>query len=300
MAEEARLESYRNRRAWLAARRTGVGGSDAAAIVGVDPWKSELQVYAEKLGGMAEEAGEEATWGLLFQRPVARHYAAQTRRKLARLPAHHLHRSVSTPWLIGSVDGLIESVPDWPGQGVLEVKCTGFYRARQLQEEFPLYWQVQVQHYLAVLGLEWASIAVLSEGRKFLWLDMERNQRFIAVLLEREAEFWRQVKSKSPPDPDASESARDALSYLYPQETVGTAVDLPVEAVSWDENRTRGSVLVAEGEALKNESEAKIKAAMGEAEIGMLPTGVKYSWRSQRRKGYAVKESIFRVLRRRE
>jgi putative phage-type endonuclease len=288
-----------SRDAWLDARRTGIGASDAAAVLGVSPWRGPLQVYCEKLQ-IAEPDPVEVEameWGLALETPIAARYQRETGRTVIDPGLFTIHRSPEHPFMLATVDRFIET-PD-RGRGVLEIKTTGGYRG-EWDTDAPLPYQIQILHQMAVTGVQWGSLAVLVGGQKFLWLDVERNDEFIAALVEREREFWDRVERRDPPSPDASESCRELLKRLYPREAPGQVIALPPEAVKWDVQRREAMLLLQRDEADKREAENLLIAALGEAEVGLLPDGTRYSYKSQTRKGYTVEPATFRVLRRSE
>jgi predicted phage-related endonuclease len=161
-----------------------------------------------------------------------------------------------------------------------------------------LQYQVQVQHEMAVTGAAWASLAVLIGGQKFLWMDVPRNQDFIDALVAREAEFWSRVERRDPPPPDASEACRELLKRLYPREEQGKTIALPAECLKWDEQLREEKAVLKVVEPRIREAENNLIAALGEAEVGILPDGTRYSYKTQARKGYVVEAKSFRVLRR--
>src|SRR5690606_20076292 len=73
---------------WLQARRRGIGGSDAAVIAGLDPFKSPVRLWMEKRGEIEEEpAGEAAEWGLLLEPVIAREFERRTGKRVRRRQA---------------------------------------------------------------------------------------------------------------------------------------------------------------------------------------------------------------------
>jgi putative phage-type endonuclease len=290
------------RAAWLEARRLGIGASDAAAVLGVSPWKGPLALYAEKLGLVDEDAEraelERMEWGLALEPVIAVRFQRDTGRTIEDPGPYTLWRHRVVKWMLATLDR-VQHAPDKDGPGVLEIKNVGRYNRDEWADgDPPLHYQVQVQHQLAVTGYTWGSLAVLFGGNEFAWLDLERNDDFIAAMVEREADFWRRVEAHDPPPPDATESCRDVLGKLFPREVGGKVVALPPEAAEWD--RLRIEAMDAEERCKKTRLAAEnyLKAALGDAEAGILSDGTRYSLKAQTRKAYMVEESTFRVLRR--
>src|SRR5262245_47999262 len=110
-----------DREAWLLARRGGIGGSDAAAVVGASPWSSPLAVYMDKLG-LAEpmEATLAMRLGIRLEAVVAELYVEETGRDVTKFPDFSISRSPDHPFMAATFDRLI--VDKDRGPGVLQIK----------------------------------------------------------------------------------------------------------------------------------------------------------------------------------
>lgn len=284
---------------WLEFRQTGIGATDAPVILGLSPWKSALQLYAEKLGLVPVTAVESRylEWGRRLEPVLAEAYADETQRQVwpnDRPFTVHIHPEF--PWMFATIDRWVcapERFPD-RGVGVLELKTAAAFKESEWKEGAPLMYQVQLQHQMAVTGASWGAIAVLIGGNLFLHYDIERDEEFIERLLRAEQTFMDRTARGTPPDPDHSDSAAAALSSLY-HCPAAQRIALPAHAVDLDAQRQRGTDLIAEGERLKIEAENKIKAMIQNNVEGILPNGVVYTWKAQERNG-----KVFRTLRRRE
>lgn len=285
-----------DREAWLKARRDGIGASDAAAVLGESPFASPFAVYCDKLG-LSEQIAEteQMLWGRLLEPVVADRYQAETGRQLVDPGRFTLRTSASRPFMLATLDR--EILGDARGPGVLEIKTTNQFRGDNWADEPPVQYQIQVQHQLAVTGYAWGSLAVLIGGQRFLWCDVERNDRFIALMIEREAEFWDRVLRQDAPDPAATKADRALLAALYPQDT-GEVIDLPGEALGWDAQRIEAAEQIKHWESVRDAAENLLKAQIGAASVGVLSNGIKYTWRSSDRKGYTVAPTTVRTLRR--
>jgi putative phage-type endonuclease len=289
------------RKQWLEARRQGIGGSDAPVVLGLSPWKSPLALWAEKTGlAEPEDISEKeyVEWGHILEEPIARKYVQLTGRTLIDHGRHYIFRNWPLrDYMICTIDREIMPAPDKPGPGILSIKTVAAFKSGEWEEEPPLMYQVQIQHEICVTNHEWGSFAVLIGGQKFGWCDAERNQRFCSYLIEKEEEFWDGVIRGIPPEPDASDSTREALRRMYPEDT-GESIELPPEAITWDEQLQFAKAEIKAAEQRKQEAENKLKAAIGNATIGILPGGGGYSWRANPRAGYTVEPTIIRTLRR--
>lgn len=283
-----------DREAWLAARRAGIGSSDAPGVLGISPFTSPLSVYADKLGLMLDrEATEAMKWGTRLEPLIIEEFGQETGRKVAR--ASQLIRSTERPWQLATLDAEQEALGR-ANTGALEIKATGF-RAGDWTEGVPRHVYAQVQHQLDVTGYDWGSVAVLMFGCRMLWSDVERDDAFIEKMRAAELDFWNRVQAREPVAPDGSASCAEALRVLYPHDT-GEVVALPGDLIGLDAEREALKAEMKSSEHRVAYLDAEIKAALGSASVGELANGVSYTYRLQKRKAYEVKEAEFRVLRR--
>lgn len=304
-----RIESLpEDKQEWLGRRQSGIGGSDAAAVLGLSQWKSPLALWAEKCGLVEHPNLDELEfieWGQVLEEPIAQKYVQVTGRTLIDHGRFAIRTSATHPFMHCTIDreivmGVSESdqgyKPPSSGLGDLSIKNVGAFKLKDWEVEPPLPYQIQLQHELYVTGLEWGSFAVLIGGQKFHWMDTPRNENFIKLLIEKEEEFWYKVQHGIRPDPDASDSTKEVLMRLYPKDT-GESKALPAEFAAYAERRRelkeKAKALDAEIQGIDN----LIKAAIEDATVGVLPDGSGFSWKHQHRDPYMVQASDFRVLR---
>ncbi|MGU7884600.1 YqaJ viral recombinase family nuclease [Burkholderia sp. AW50-3] len=260
---------------WLAVRRTGIGGSDAAAAVGLNPYLSALELWLDKSGraqGMALPDPTDTTsptyWGTLLEPIVAAAYAAATGNRVRKVNAVLRHRSI--PWMLANIDREIVGVRDVQ---ILECKTAGEYGARLWRDGPPEYVQLQVQHQLAVTGKTAAHVAVLLCGQALEVHRIERDDALIGRLIDLEARFWRFVETDTPPPADGSESADRALRHLYPGngETIDFSDDRMLSSVFADLVAVRAEIETRQ--ALEAQFKQAIQQAMGDATRAVFETG---------------------------
>lgn len=298
---------------WLKGRETlGIGASDAPAILGLTPWRSPIQVYHEKRKTFDKpiepKYAEMARWGLLLEDVIAERYAISTGREVVA-PGGPGQRVIvqhdTAPFMVATLDRwALDNGPalGMPARVPLELKNAHYMTKDDWEEpkeghfEPPLPYIVQLQHQLAITGAEWGSLAVLIGGSEFRYADVKRDDNFIKVLMEREAEFWDNVLRGREPLADGSDATKDILRRLYPKDN-GETIDLPPEAIEWDQIRAHAALAMKEAESLKKDAENKIKQAIGPATYGVLRNGVRYSFKTQSREAYSVEAGEFRVLR---
>jgi putative phage-type endonuclease len=275
----------------------GIGGSEAAAVLGISPWVSPLALYLRKLKMMPEQEGSQRMqWGLDLEDAIANYYERETGRLTRKPPSFTIYQSKEHPYMMATIDRLIEPI-DKRGLGVLQIKTGGPGMIRDWEEEIPLYYQVQIQHEMAVTGATWGSFAVFFGDYKDLIIDVERNERFVEILIEKEGEFWERIKNQDPPPVDHSESSKEALHHQYPKDT-GEAIPLPGDAIMWDEDLQEIKAREKQLKKEKTELENKIKSELKTAQQGVLTNGVVYTWTSHEREAFWVEATTVRTLRR--
>lgn len=252
------------REEWLMARRRGIGGSDAAAIAGLNRWRSPIAVWLEKTGQIVpEEPGEAAYWGTILEDIVAQEFTKRTGKKVRRRNAILQHPE--HPFMLANVDRLV--VGERAG---LECKISSEYRKGEWGEDgetLPPEYLIQVQHYMAVTGYDSWYLAVLIGGNKFIHFRVDRDQELIDYLIKIESDFWKLVEDGTPPPMDGSDASSELLNRLYPKSN-SEAIELPKSALELIEEREHW----AEQEKLmaekKQEAENKLKQLLGDNEVG--------------------------------
>lgn len=262
-----------DRKQWLEVRKGGIGSSDAAAAVGLCPYKSQLELWMEKTGRAAangEEPGMDSPmfWGTLLEPYVAVAYMQKTGRKVRKLNAVLQHPTF--PFMLANIDREIVGATDVQ---ILECKTAGEFGSRLWRDDVPEYVQIQVQHQLAVTGKNAADVAVLLCGQKLNIHRIERDEDVIGRLTVLEAKFWEYVETDTPPPADGSESAAQALRHLYPGD--GTTLDFTDDQALNDAFANLAALRVdleekgAQAEHLKQ----TIQQAMGDASRAVFAAG---------------------------
>jgi putative phage-type endonuclease len=258
---------------WKALRRKGIGGSDAAAALGLSRWKSPLRLYLEKIGEVESDADTEAAyWGNILEDIVAKEFERRTGKKVQRVNAILIHPKYE--WMLANIDRKVVGE-----NALLECKTTSEWnKAEWKDDEIPQEYIFQLQHYLAVTGYEKAYIAVLIGGNKFIWKEVARDNELIEMIIEGEKKFWEKVVSRTPPDLDGSKDAAEILKYLYPKAEEGTSIELPAYESLVDEIVSLNKQ-IKQLEELKAEKENKLKEAMGEHETAIVGK-YKVTWKN--------------------
>lgn len=270
-----------NRDEWLDVRKQGIGSSDAAAAVGLNPYQSQLELWMLKTGRSnllpQVDPNDESSpmyWGTLLEPIVAAHYTRRTGCRVRRVNAVLQHPEHS--WMIANLDREIFGAG---GAQILECKTAGINGARLWRDGVPEYVQLQVMHQLAVTGKRAADVAVLLGGQELQIHRIERDDALIANLIELERQFWDLVVRDEQPAADGSESADRSLRCLYPQDTgdvLDLSGDLAMSGVFSDLLAVRQNL--ERDQQLEAQLKQRIQQRMGDASRALFETG-EVSWK---------------------
>lgn len=199
---------------WLKQRQSGIGGSEIAAIVGLNQYKTPMQIWESKVNPVQdEETSQPAYWGTVLEDVVAKEYALRTGNKVQRLTKQMRHpdfefaianidRAIINPAISGNVrwkDGKLTT------DRILECKTANGFMAKQWGEagtdSVPDAYLIQCQWYMGVTGASICDLAVLIGGQDFRIYTILRDDDLINDLLIQGAAFWELVQSRTEPDP---------------------------------------------------------------------------------------------------
>lgn len=208
----------------LAERRAGLGSSDAAPSVGLSPWKTEFQLYLEKIGEAAANDRERELADALFielgnaVEPVALStFTRRTRFQVTDRQRRVVDPNWSRRW--ARVDGLSSD------GGLIEAKSVGFADPEEWGDEnedgaVPLQYLIQTQHGLACTELGHAWMPLIVSNRQFRLYRIKRDEELIQLLTTRERAFWARVEARNPPAVVNLEDVR----LRWPSDTRGKEV----------------------------------------------------------------------------
>lgn len=272
-----------SREQWLELRRNSIGSSDAATVVGLNPYSSKLTLYADKKGILPEkEDTERMRLGRDLEEYVAQRFSEETGKKVKR--SGYMWQHPMYEFITANIDREVDGE-----DAFLEAKTTMNYERHDYDSgEIPMNYYVQVMHAMAVTGCEKAYLAVLVFGKGFYWFEIKRDEKEIAALIDNEVEFWQAyVLQNRPPLADGSESSMDTLSKLYP-----FGDDSSTAVIGKDETMRNYLEL---GEAIKrlkaqqDEIKAQLCQTLGSNSVG-IGMDYSFSWKSQSSKRLNAKK----------
>lgn len=276
---------YESRTEWLEARRSGLGGSDIGALLGLSTFSSELEVYYSKVGEYEPEVTEAMEIGRDIESWILDRWF-----KLYGNPGHMLFddlvvvQSDDHLSLLHSPDAIIlaDTIPiPTPVIGV-EVKNI---RSDHNWDPLPEFYMAQVQHGLLCSGLERWIVVALVGGQKLITREIEPDLEMQGRIVEAAERFWTtHVLSKVPPEPDGSESAKSALERRW--DVSEGSYDLEPEL--WATYKVKKTVLEAAEKDL-HKAQQRIQAAMGESEVALVDGRKVATWKVGTRKSVDIK-----------
>ena len=247
-----------------------IGGTDAAAIAGLSPWTTPMDVWMEKTGRMVNVLDNEIMyWGREIEPIIANRYAADTGRDLRDSePLSH----VFYPWAGGHPDRLI-----YPDQGILEIKTAGLHMRNHWGDapygDVPQQYYIQVQWYMWLTGFQWADIAVLIGGQDYRVYYVPRNDSVIDRLVNICGDFWENnVLKDIPPELDAKAGTKKYLASIQRDtDTIGSTA----MAEDWARNYR-----IAKGRAEHWKQEVELAKHNLIREIGSHKTMESPNWKA--------------------
>jgi putative phage-type endonuclease len=191
---------------WHEARK-GLGGSDIASVMDMNPWKSAFTLYAEKTGLIDGniEPSLPMQMGTAFE-PVIRDLFVKNNSEWLKVHETGTWASVEEPRSVANPDGIIEW--DDGSLGVLEIKFSRMY-----WDKLPEHYNLQVQHYLSVLGLK-RGLVVAVAGGDWKEFDVVRDDSLIQTMKSRLQAFYGFLDTNTAPDYDGSESTYETVREL--------------------------------------------------------------------------------------
>ncbi len=247
---------------WLALRKTGIGGSDAGTVCGLNPYSSPMKLFCDKTSEDLQELDNEAVrQGHDLEEYVARRFTEATGLKVRR--SNYMYRSVEYPFMIADVDRLV--IGEDAG---LECKTASAYSADKWKDgDIPLHYVMQCYHYMAVTGKRTWYIAAVILGQGFVYRKLVWNDELIARLIAVEKEFWKNhVVAKVMPAPDGSKARDKVLNGYFGTVRKGSAISLN----GFDEKLSRRAEIMEEINRLQNEQsciEQEVKLYMQDNEF---------------------------------
>ena len=293
---------------WLQYRRMGIGGSDAAAVCGVSPWKTAREIYQEKAEGIVRDEPEK-NWvameiGKRLEELVVQIFMRQT--GLKPYAVRKMFRHPFYPFMLADVDYFVKI-----GEDIYVVECkTSFsYRMDEWADgNVPLHYELQGRHYAAVTNTKGVIFLCLHGNSEdtFLMRRIDRNLRQEADLIEQEAYFWNEfvLEKQAPEYTEPSSLVINSLKkqlQVREQKTVELSEDLASNILTYlklKEKKAEADALSRNLENQIKEITAPIRSALDNAQTEKIViNGIPYQAGYTKRTTISIPKSGLEVIR---
>ena len=261
---------------WLTLRKKSIGGSDAGALMDMNPYQSPVSLYADKKGlSKDKESNEAMRLGNDLEDYVARRWMKKTEKKVRA--DNFMYQHDEYDFITANIDR------DVVGENAgLECKTmSGFAKYDLENGEVPAQYYAQCQHYMLVKGYDKMYLAILVFQRGIYCLEVERNEEFIKELLAAEIDFWTNyIEKDQMPPPDGSDASMEAIKQIYPSD-INSQMQLP-NADAEIRRYLELEKAIKDIEEEKKKIQAQLCARLGDTGVG-IDTEYACSWKSQAR-----------------
>jgi putative phage-type endonuclease len=252
----------------------GIGASEIAAIIGLNPYASPWDIWLRKTGQAPDVDQTEAMeWGLRLEPAIRQKYADTTRLPLY-VPSESLFRP-GVPWARATPDAiaLADQEPLSPWTHLVQCKNVGYWPGKEWDETPPAYVQLQEQWEMYVTDLPRADIAALIAGGEYRVYTVHRDSKLIGDLVELATQFWARVESRTPPAVDSSTACRDHFARrLVDSEVVELPADSDLEQAMADWKAERAALKASERrvETLRNTVLSALESAQADRLVSSI------------------------------
>ena len=282
----------------LEIRKTGLGGSDIAAALGLNPYKTRYELYLEKAGRIDPvnlDDSDLVQFGNMIEKQVAEFYTHKTGIKLRKKNQTIRHKKY--PWILANIDRKVERVI----KGV-EIKNVSWQAAKSWgkdgSQDVAEYYVPQPMTYMLVLDYPAWDVAAYFGGADLRIYPLDRDREWDELIIEESHDFWHNhVLKEIPPEIDYNHpSTESALKRLYPG-TNGQTIQLPEELEYWNTVRQEAAEKAKYYEGVVNGCKNHFLEAMGDNALGELPSGATITRSLIKKKEYTVPASQYMTSR---
>lgn len=268
-----------SKEAWISSRAKGIGGSEVAAVLGLDTYRSPYSVWVEKTTGLARNIENQHTKaGQMLEPVVVQYFIQETGFEIEAQSEQDFHQ-VTHPkydYMRGSRDRIY--VKPTGERCILECKTT---QTTIHKDDLPVTWYCQLQWYMGLYGLNTGTIAWLERGLRFDYIELPLDSKFFQYLVEKVKEFWEDFVETNTEPPYLH--VHDVESK-YPLHTDGSVIEATTELYETYNKLRDLRERKKELEIQEEELIGQFKMAMKDSERVMYNGSVLATWRSDRPK----------------
>lgn len=262
-------------------RLAHIGGSEAAALLGLSPWDTPWSLYQQKIGAIPppdfSQLGERQRWGLNLERAIISEVARQTKMDVRK-------------WTQGAIsNGLLGGHPDsrrvvgGKTKAMVEIKTVDWLIFRGWNGSPPDHYVLQLLVYMHIAKVDEGMIALLVGGNNLKIFNYEQRPRLMEIIEQKAFELFDRVRRGDPP-PVSYEADFEAIQELF-KATGGNAaeefIDLSDDNEVADAIQTYIAKSAIEKEAKKEKEQAGALIKLKGANAGGVICGdwsVKFSY----------------------
>lgn len=271
-----------------------ISASELGVMLGVNPYKSKLELWLEKHGDLPriETDSQPARWGNILEAPIADYYEEVTGRTLRRQNIQLRHKTVP---FTGHIDRQVAK--EKRGVEIKTVSLRVAHHWGKEEDQIAEYYLPQVHGYMLLKNYPVWDVAALVGGNEFRLYTIERDKEMDELILENVMEFIHSLDNDQQPLPDyVHQSTPELMKRLYPG-TSGEVVELPEEVQYWHDTMKEAQAEINSLKSAVRSAKSRIQEAMGEASMGVFAAGGGYTRKVISRKGYIVEPTDYIDLR---
>ena len=289
---------------WLMKRKCGIGGSDASSILGLNPYRSSMAVYIEKIdeiryahvanglkgkpvaqnsdNNLSKECyvytdnknSYKMELGNKLKSFVASEFMLKTGKKVRNI--NGMLRNDKYPFAIANIDRAVVGE-----KAFLECKVTNSFNKKEWEKSVPIHYQIQMNHYMAVTGATHCYVAALIGNEDLVIHKLERDEEMIDEIMKLEEMFWNNcILGDDFPMPDGSSDYSKTLDILYKNSKQEELILFEAESIL--ERYDEVAKLYKDFEKEKKAIEQYLKLQMQNYEIAYVGDR-KITWKKQER-----------------
>ena len=262
---------------WLAARESGIGASEVAAVIGLSPWDSPFSLWLRKTGQIPPtEETQAMKMGKLLEPVIAQLWEEATGGKVVKASAKDIiYQDPEHPWRIVTPDRFAYEINPETGK---KTKCLNEYKSTSQDfdpDDLPPYYVAQCQYQMLVTGVHVNYLCWLTNGRYYNHARLEYDEEFANFIAERVDEFWLDnvVAGKEP-------ELMSVEDFAFKGSDPDTTVDADDKALGEILALRELNATLNREEAEANQLKDSIKLYMGQAESLVFDGKPIATWKS--------------------
>ena len=261
---------------WLEARKSTIGGSEVAAILGISEYQTPYQLWEVKTGRRVPadlSENQAVIFGNLLEDVIADEFSRRTGRKVLR--DNFIRKHPQYPFLTGNIDRIITAGESKLGRGILEIKTVNGWTFKEWEMKVPEAYYCQIQHYMGLTGYEYGAFAILVDGRRLEIIEVKADWEFINYQNSKLVEWYEaHIVNDIPPQ-------KSIPDYEESQHIPEKIVEASPEIFELYADIRKYKLAIKELEEKKDAAEEVIKTVIGDCEGIAYGPDIIATWKTQ-------------------